>query len=218
VDKAIGIEPKEALFHGLRGEILSQKGNNQLAKQNFDKAVALNPDYFKHYLTRGFVRRELGDNQGAKQDFLRSNQLLPTTEGEYGLGRLAMSEGRHNEAISYFQKASASDSTVGNAAGIYLARLDLPKNPGKYLKTGLTLDRKGYLAVIVQNNAKVKVSGIRVVLGREVNYGIREDAAFRLRQTLNPGQRINIKTSIGPLDAKQAGLFAATVTDARVDN
>jgi predicted Zn-dependent protease len=216
VDKAIRIEPREALFHGLKGEIHAEQGQESKAKTNFDRAIALNPDYFKYYLTRGFANRNLGNYQQAANDFKKSNELLPTTEGQYGLGWLAMKAGRNNEAVDYFRKAANTETDVGKTAGLYLAKLDLPNNPGRYIKTGLQLDKLGYLHVVIRNDASAKVSGIRVVVGRRSGFGLREDAAFRLTQTLRPGQRIVLKTNLKPINAQQAAQFGSTVTDARV--
>jgi len=216
VNKAIRIEPKEALFHGLKGEIRSGQGDDAKAKTNFDRAIALNPGYFKYYLTRGFVNRDLGKYKQAANDFNKSNDLLPTTEGQYGLGWLAMKQGRNKDAINYFRKAANNKTDVGKTASLYLAKLDLPGNPGRYIKTGLALDKKGYMQVVVRNDSSVTVSGVRVIVGRRSGFGMREDAAFRLRRALRPGQRISVQTDLGPLNAKQAGQFAAAVTDARV--
>jgi predicted Zn-dependent protease len=216
VDKALKIEPDEALFHGLRGEILAEQGNKSQAKRELDRAVSLNPSYFKHYLARGFVRRDLGDKRGAQSDFERSVELLPSAEAQYGLGRLAMDQGRKAEAIGYFQKAAAVDTEVGKAAGLYLAKLDLPTNPGRYIKSGLTLDRNGYLGVVIQNDSSVSVSDIRLVIGRRTAYGLREDGAHRLRGTLRPNQRVTIRTDLGPMDARQARTFATAVTHATI--
>lgn len=216
VNKAIRIEPKEALFHGLKGEIRSEQGHDSKAKTNFDRAIALNPGYFKYYLTRGFVNRDQGKYKQAANDFKKSNDLLATTEGHYGLGWLAMKDGRDNEAINYFRKAANNKTDVGKTAGLYLAKLDLPNNPNRYIKTGLSLDKKGYLHVVIRNDSSVTVSGVRVIVGRRTGFGMREDAAFRLRRALRPGQRITMQTNLGPLNAKQAGQLAASVTSAKV--
>ncbi len=216
IDKAIKIEPKEALFHGLKGEIRSEQGFDSKAKTSFDRAIELNPGYFKNYLTRGFVNRDMGNYKQAAADFRKSNDLLPTSEGQYGLGWLAMKEGRNTEAINYFRRAANNQTDVGKTAGLYLAQLDLPSNPGSYIKSGLSLDSKGYLHVVVRNDSSVNVTGVRVVVGRSTGFGIREDAAFRLSRTLRPGQQVSLKTRLGPFNVKQAGQFAATVTDAKV--
>ncbi|NNJ93029.1 MAG: hypothetical protein HKP55_15240, partial [Gammaproteobacteria bacterium] len=72
------------------------------------------------------------------------------------------------------------------------------------------------LQVVIRNDSSVTVSGVRVIVGRRTGFGMREDAAFRLRRALRPGQRISLQTNLGPLNAKQAGQFATAITGARV--
>ena len=217
VNQAIKQEPQEALFHGLKGEIRSEQGHASKARINFDRAIALNPDYFKFYLTRGFTHRDQGNYQLAANDFKKSNQLLPTTEAHYGLGWLAMKKGDNTNAVNYFRKAANTKTDVGKTASYYLAKLDLPNNPGRYIKTGLILNENGYLYVNVQNASSVQVSGIRVVIGRRSGFGLREDATFRLRKSLASGEKVTINTGLGPLNVKQARNFATAITDARVN-
>jgi predicted Zn-dependent protease len=216
VDKALKVEPEEALFHGLRGEILAQRGDKAEAERALDRAVALNPEYFKNYLTRGFVRRDRGDQSGARQDFERSAELLPTAEGQFGLGRLAMEQGNEQVAIGYFRQAAAVDSPVGRAAGKYLAKLDLPANPGRYVRSRLALGRDGYLGVVIENAAPVSLSDVRIAIGRRTAFGLRQDGAKRLSGVLRPGQQVTIRTDLGPLNAQQARAFAVSVTHARI--
>ena len=216
VDKAIAIEPKESLFHGLRGDLLSERDDQQDALAAYDRAVALNPDYFKHYLTRGFVRRSAGDPRGAEADFRRSLDLLPTAEARYGLGRLAMDAGRRDEAIAEFRQAANADTAVGKAAARDLARLDLEENPARYLRTALGLDGSGYLNIVVQNMTSVAVREVRLVVGERTPVGLRERASYRLSGVLGPGEQRRVRTDLGPVSSATAQRLAAVVTDARV--
>ena len=216
LDKALEIEPDEGLFHGLRGEILAAQGKQAEAGRALDRAIALNPDYFKPYLTRGFVRRELGDRGGAERDFERSVSLLPTAEGHFGLGRLALDQGSDQAAIGHFRTAAAADSPVGQAAGRYLARLDLPANPDRYLRSGLALGPDGYLRVVIRNTAPVSVGDVRVVIGRRTAFGLSQGRTHRLRGVLRPDQQVSVATGMGPLTAEQARTFATAVTHARI--
>ena len=102
------------------------------------------------------------------------------------------------------------------AAAIHLARLDLPSNPGRYIKTGVTVDKNGYLHVVIQNSSKVKVSGIRVVVGRKTGFGLHEDSAFYLRKALKPDQRISVRTDIHPVTNKTLGSYGAIISTAKV--
>ena len=216
LDKAIKIEPKEALFQGLKGEVLAAQGNKKTAKKYLDKAVALNPDYFKFYLARGFVARDLGDYKMAEKDFNQSNQLLPTSEGHYGLGWLAMKQGNEQLAINSFRKASSSDSAIGKAANLYLAQLDLPNNPERYIKTSLRLNSRGYLDVYVKNESAVAVKNVQVIVGINQGFSMLEKSGYRIRQTLQANQSIKLTTGLGPMDIKTASRFTTLVTQATI--
>ncbi len=216
VDKAIKIEPKEALFYGLRGEIKAAQGEERAAIKDLDRAVALNPNYFRPLLVRGMTRRAFGDSGAAKRDLERSIALLPTAEGFYGLGRAAQTDGRRDQAVDYYRKASTSSSEVGSRAGKALARLDLRDNPERYVKATLGLTRQGYLLVQVTNWAPLAVDGVRVVIGVRSGAGIREQASYRIDRRLASGASVRLKTDLGPIDQSNARRLVAVVSDARL--
>ncbi len=216
VNEAIRIEPDEASFYSLRGEIKGAQKDGAGALKDLDRAVALNPDYYRPLLVRGMVRRQTGDTVGASRDLERSVGLLPTAEGYYGLGRVAEQRGRRDEAIGYFRKAAASQSDAGTQAGLQLARLDLQDNPSRYIAATLGLSQDGYLVVRVDNQARVTVRDVRVVVGPRVGTGLREQAAYRLDRDLAPGKAVQLKTNLGPMDVGNARRYAAVVSDARV--
>ena len=204
VDKAIKIEPREALFYGLRGEIKAAQGKDRAAIKDLDRAVALNPNYFRPLLARGMARRTIGDAVGAKRDLERSLALLPTADGYYGLGRAAQADGRRDQAVDYYRKASTSSSEVGSRAGKALARLDLQDNPERYVKATLGLTRQGYLVLQVTNRAPLAVNGVRVVVGVRSGPGIREQASYRVDRRLAGGESVRLKTDLGPIDQSTA--------------
>lgn len=216
VNSALRIEPKEAAFYSLRGEIRAAQKDKRGARKDLDRAVALNPDYFRPLLLRGIVRREAGDASGARRDLQNSVNLLPTAEGYYGLGEVAVRQGQRDQAITYYRKAATSDSGAGKRASTQLARLDLEANPSRYLKATLGLDRDGYLVVKVSNKTRVAVRGVRVVVGTRVGNGIRERASYRIRQTLPATRATQLRTELGPMDVATARRFAAVVTAARL--
>lgn len=215
VDEAIRIEPEEAAFHTLRGEIRTAQKDGRGALKDLDRAVQLNPDYFRPLLIRGIARRQVGDTNGATRDLERSVELLPTAEGYLGLGLVAEQRGSRDQAIGYFSKAATSKSNVGTQAGKQLARLDLQQNPARYLTTSLGLSSDGYLVVQVNNKAAVAVRGLGVVVGQSVTGGIRRQASFRLNRDLGAGQSVQIRTDLGPMDASTARRYAAVVSDAQ---
>lgn len=216
VNQAIRAEPKEALFHSLRGEIRQREGKKKDAKINYDRAIAHNPEYFRFHLLRGLLNRELGNRLAAESDLQTSIDKLPTAEGYFGLGRIAQHGGRRDLAISHYRKASQSTSTLGKQAGLHLARLDLENNPGRYIKTQIGLDANKHLFVRVSNDSPVAVRRVRLVLGLQSGGGLREQASYWLRRSLAAGERVTVRTEFGPLKSKQARQFSAVITDARL--
>ena len=216
INRAIEIEPDEAAFLSLRGEIKAARDNPQAALHDLDRAVALNPDYYRPLLVRGFARRESGNAAGAIRDLQRSVDLLPTAEGYYGLGRAAQDAGRRDEAVAHYRKAASSQSEAGKRAGQRLARLDLQQNPARYIAADLGLTQDGYLVVRVSNQSSVAVEGLRVVVGVRRAGGIREQGSLRINRRLSAGQAVEVKTDIGPMNLPTARSYAAAVSDARI--
>ena len=216
VNAAIRIEPDEATFYSLRGEIKAAQKDGKGALRDLDQAVTLNPDYFRPLLVRGLTRRETGDAGGATRDLERSLALLPTAEAYYGLGRVAEQGGRREQAVAYFRKAAASPSDAGTLAGRQLARLDLEQNPARYVAATLGLSNDGYLVVQVKNKAQVAVRDVRVVVGPRIGDGLREKASYRVSRVLEAGRAVQLKTDLGPMDLTAARRYAAAVSDARL--
>jgi len=57
VNKAIGLQPKEASFHGLRGDIRYRQRRLDDALVNYNRAVQLDDQYFSHLLGRGMTNK-----------------------------------------------------------------------------------------------------------------------------------------------------------------
>lgn len=216
LNQAIRIEPKEALFYSLRGEIKAAQGHNKAAKKDLDRAVRLNPDYFKPLLVRGITLKQMGDIKGSARDLEKSIGLLPTAEGYYGLGQIANTTGKSNQAIKYFSKAATSKSNVGNRAKEQLVRLDLNNNPSRYVASGLVLTKDGYLVVKVKNTTPLPIEGVRVVVGVKSGSSIHEQAAYRLNRTISAGGTLQVRTKLGPMDIKTARRYSVIVTQARL--
>ena len=88
IDRAINHQPRESLFHGVRGDILASQGRHGDAVRSYDNAIERNPDYFGHYLGRGLSRDTLGHRRMARADLAHSNRLLPTPFASVKLGGL----------------------------------------------------------------------------------------------------------------------------------
>lgn len=216
VNQAIRAEPKEALFYSLRGEIKAAQGKSKDAKKDLDRAVKLNPDYFKPLLVRGITLNQMGDTAGSERDLEKSIGLLPTAEAYYGLGQIAHTTGKRDQAVKYFSKAASSKSTVGDRAEKQLVRLDLANNPSRYIATGLALTKDGYLVAKVKNATPLPVKGVRVVIGVKSGAAIQEQAAYRLSRTIPAGRTIQVRTKLGPMNSKIAQRYAVVVTEARL--
>ncbi|MCB1803118.1 MAG: tetratricopeptide repeat protein, partial [Gammaproteobacteria bacterium] len=216
VEEAIRIEPKEASFYSLRGEIKAARKDTSGARRDLDRAVELNPDYFRPLLLRGIVRRDSGDESGAARDLARSAELLPTAEAYYGLGLVSAKQGARDQAIGYFRKAAVSESKAGQRAGQQLARLDLEANPGRYLSTSLGLTRDGYLVISLNNDTALAVKDIELDIGPRIGNGIRRQGSLRLDRALGGGQKIQLRTDLGPMDVATARNYGVIVSRARL--
>jgi predicted Zn-dependent protease len=123
LDRALAIEPREALFHALDGDLQRQSGNNPAALSAFEQSVALNPGYFYGRLRRGEMYLAAGRTSAARADLQRSLELLPTALGHYLVGNLERDSGNVDAARLNYRKAAASDSEVGRKARLELDRL-----------------------------------------------------------------------------------------------
>jgi beta-barrel assembly-enhancing protease len=215
VDAAIALEPKEAAFRSLRGEILAAGGDAQAALHELDRAVALNPDHFRPLLLRGVARREAGDLDGATKDLARSVELLPTAEGYVGLGRVARLRGRDDLAAGYFRRAASGGGETAREARRELAGLALAVDPVRELEARVGLSRDGYLLVEVRNPSETLVDDVRVLVGRRAGGRIVDGREIRLPRTLPGGRALSVKTDIGPLDPGVVQRYGAVVTQAR---
>jgi predicted Zn-dependent protease len=204
-EKAIRIEPQEALFYGLRGDAYFELGRQRKALKDYDRALNHDPDFFRYYVKRGLVREKQGDTRGAQRDFDRSLKLLPTAPAYFGLGRLALDSGQRQQAKDYFRKAAGSRSKDGQAAAKEFMRLDLADNTERYLKVWLAQDRSGRLVMQVKNSTKFPVQDVRVQLNRRDARGrLGTQRLFRVRGRVAPGDTVPVRTDIGPLASRDS--------------
>lgn len=160
--QALKAEPREPRFRDLLGDIaLSQKKYDEALKY-YAEAIKMQPDYFKPHIQSGVALYNSGRKAEAEAYFKRSNELLPTAPGHFFLGEIAESRGDIDTALKNYQIAAGSNSDIGKASTERYVRIDLPKNPGKYLKTGVRTDNSGNLYAVVQNATPVAVAGVRV--------------------------------------------------------
>ncbi|KAF0162651.1 MAG: putative Zn-dependent protease [Rhodocyclaceae bacterium] len=198
-DQAIKLEPREAMFHALRGDALKKLGRVAEAEHEYGEAIKRNDDYYAYYLNRGLTRSRLGNKAGAQSDLERSNALLPTAAAHYVLGNLAQGANNPAKAIEHFRLAAGSDSEVGKRAGASLVRLDLPRNPGSYVQVEPVADASGNLGLRVTNRSPIALRNLRVAGAVPGSNFVRE---YSLPGTLKPGQATVVAMGVKLSDVK----------------
>lgn len=169
VDKAIKIEPKEARFYGLRGDIYLAQDNYGKATSEFTHALGLDDNYYEYYLGRGLARAKQGRKVEARTDLQASNRLLPTAVANNELGELSLASGNKVQAKQYFAEAMNAGGKVGASASMAFAKLDIPENPGKYIEVRPAIDNNGELRAIVANRTSLDLSNISIRFTASVN-------------------------------------------------
>ena len=159
--QAIAIEPREARFQELLGDVSLAQKNNQGALGYYDKAIKMQPDYFRPHVQSGIALNNLGRKTEAEKELNFSNTLLPTATSHLLLGQLAENRGDVAAAMQNYQVAASSDSVEGQSSTAHLLRLDVPRNPAKYLQAGVQLDSSGNLYAIVQNPTAVTLAKVQ---------------------------------------------------------
>src|SRR5690606_12617256 len=87
-----------------------------------------------------------------------------TAVAYHELGVLAERAGDLDTALSHYQTAAQSDSPAGQAARTRLLRLDLPRNPARYVEAALARDAGGRLVMQVSNRTGAPLEDIEVVV------------------------------------------------------
>jgi len=195
---ALKQEPKEALFHSLRGDIRMQQQRYNDAVINYDRALQLDDKYFHYYLQRGLARLKLHETARGEADLKKSIEFLPTAPAVNALGQLSLDEGDVVAAKKYFSAAAGSNSVDGKAAKKSLIRLDLPDNPSSYLQVRFGRDRSNYLLVQIRNNTEQTVDDISSIVQFRDSQGQVRTAQMQLPDRLDPLQSKTVATGIGP--------------------
>ncbi len=204
-DRAIRQEKREALFYGLRGDALLKLGKLQQAKSMFDKAIRQNNTFFAFYLQRGLIEQELADETSARRDLERSLKLLPTATAHYALGNMALKSRDEKSAMTHYRAAAGSRSPLGQQAAISLARLELPREPGKYISARGGLDSKGRFMVQIRNHAPIAVT--RITLGIQHRDGRMNK--IPVKGTIPPGKTVTLRLP-KPRNEVRLGVIRAT--------
>lgn len=210
--QALAQQDREAAFHGLLGDIRRRQKEYDAAVDAYDAAIERDPEYFAYYLGRGLSLSRRGDRAQARADFDRSVKLLPTAVAYNELGRIAQAEGDVDRALQLFQAAGESDSATGQAARASALRIDLPRNPARYLQTRVERDPRGRLVLGVANPTTVPVLDVVVRIQTLDRDGRGREGSRRLRR-LEPGETrwLVIMEDASAISDARAGVVAARI-------
>jgi predicted Zn-dependent protease len=210
-NKAISVEPREALFRSLKGDILAAQNKNWSALTQYKKALQLNNHFFDFYLQQGTVQQALGMREPARRSLEKSNSLLPTPLAHYLLGDLDLKEKKSESAIKHFRIASTSKSEAGKKATEKLALLELPTEPSKYIVSKVDWDSSGRVIVHLQNRSALKVNVTSVLIRLVRNGRVIGETSLALGSVLNAGQTRQMLTELVVQKGKDERLVSRVV-------
>lgn len=213
-EQAIKLLPGEAHFHALKGDAYLLDRKFPAATQAYTDAIARNDGFFYYHLQRGLIEERQRQDNVARPDLETSVKLLPTGAAYYALGNIASRQRNFDSAKQYYAAAAGSEGEIGQAAGVALMRLDLPQNPGKYIRTQAALDSRGMLVVAIGNPTSVPVTGLSVAVQYADAQGRMRDFRRNYNGTLAAGQQVQIATGLGPF--QNAEQFRIALTSARI--
>jgi tetratricopeptide (TPR) repeat protein len=216
VQRAIRLEPKEAHFYALLGDLQVKKHRNTQALKSYNRATALNANFFYYYLQRGKLEQRLRRSQPAEADFKRSVALLPTADAYYGLGNLARQANRMTEAKQYFAKVAKSPSPLGKAAYGDLVDLDLASNPNKYLALKLGNLPDGRAAIQIQNPTPRAIQNMMITVRFMDANGQARQVNKRISGRLEAGKSTVSALGLGILNQQQLANIKVSISRADI--
>ena len=191
---AMKLEPREAHFHSLAGDIALSQNKLSTAKRSFDKAISLNDAFYYYYLQRGKINELQKNARAARADYALSVKLLPTSTAQLSLGIFAEREGKTDDAKRFYAAAAQAQGNDADKARAALTRL----NPPATASTEPAL--KNHVRVTsVYSKSKLFV--------QLANYSSQDIAAVRVGISSGEGTPQQVFTVRGPLAAGQTRIF-----------
>jgi len=173
-------QPNNHLTHNLRGVALLGKNDSLGARQSFEKSLAIKPDYFP--AASNLVRIDLAENK--PETARKRYEAILKHDGKnvsamMALARLSAANKRENDALNWFEKASAAAPNAVEPR-VALARHYLTnKNPQKALAIANEAVRLGGA-----NNAEaLALQGAAQIAAGDNNSGL---ATFLRLTEMNP--------------------------------
>jgi predicted Zn-dependent protease len=204
--EAAKLQPREARFHSLLGELELHQKDPKGALPHLDKARDLDPGYFKPIALEGIAQYELGNRAAAEPALNRAMELLPNGPSAYYLGRIAEDQGNTARAVEYYKMVAGSKSKLGKEAQARLARLDLAQNPDDYLAIQPQLDQSGRVWLTVGNRTSVPVRNVSLQVAVVNQAGQVHAGPVRVtsgRDVIPPQQAVRLQTSLGPYSSNE---------------
>ncbi len=212
--KAIKLEPRESHFYALQGDIDLQAKRYDEAVKHFSAAQGRNDRFFYYPLQRGLANKTLGRIDSAESDLKTSVEMLPTANAYHALGEIAERRGNAEQAKQYYAAAASNSSGAGQAAQDALVRLDMPTNPGRYMRLESGIDAQGQMIVQLTNTTRQQVGGIQLVIDYVDSGGQVRQVVRQFRGILPPGQGQRIATGLGPFQSTDS--FRVRIAQAAV--
>ena len=184
---ALKFEFKDPSLHATRGDVRYSQERYADAEANYDRAIERGSTYFSHFLGRGLARIGLNRTVAAQEDLEQSIELLPTAIAYNELGKIAEGRGDLDEALGYFEKAQGSQSRAGREAAARAMRIDLPRQPGKYVTAQVVMEQ-GRPLVAIQNRTQATMVDIVVQVDIAWTDGQKRRFDFNVVQ-LDPNSR-----------------------------
>jgi len=218
INQAIAGEPREARFQELLGDIALTEKKPQDALKLYAKAIKLQPDYFKPHIQSGIALFNMGKKAEAEPYLKRANELLPTAPGHALLGQIAEDRGQTDIALQHYQVAASSNSDIGKDAISRAVRIDLPRNPAKYVKSGIHHDNYGNLFAVVQNDTTVSLRSVqlRVIKYNAAGRAIAQSQPLLISSGVAPGKRSQVAVGEHVATPQEANLYKVVVESAEI--
>lgn len=152
--------------YSLAADILIQTKDYALALDNINQALKFSPNNYSYLYTKGNICLYLNDLQGAKGAFTAMMSVKSRSqEALFGLAKVALLEGKTNEAVDYMNQAEKLEPTnyitycrLGDlhkdmkdnrrAAADYISAFSLPNNSDRPMLALIELATIDYPAVI----------------------------------------------------------------------
>ncbi len=162
ISKASIIEPREALFSAIKGDVLAALGKQDAALEAHTQATELNPNQFSYFLKRAQSYAALGQTNDAIDDLRYSMRLLPTSLAALPLAELYSLSNDDKQALSYYALAAETQGEIGQRAKVQVARMEIKQTPERYLSAKHHQDPRGPLFVRIENHSPLDVVALHL--------------------------------------------------------